>query len=119
MFAACRLVQIVSASNQSLGDMVDQLPKAVSTPEIRIFSDDEKKFGIVLAIKKDLGNKFPLVDIDGIRLDFGDGWALIRASNTQPALTLRFGANDSYRLMEFQEIVQESLLRADLNLNFL
>lgn len=118
MFAACRLLQIVSESNQSLGEMVGQLPKAVSTPEIRIFCEDEKKFGIVQEIKKDFGNKFPMVDIDGIRLDFGDGWALVRASNTQPALTLRFEASNSCRLKEFQQIVQDSLLKIDLNLNF-
>ncbi len=118
IFAACRLLQILSASERSLGDRVAALPKAVTTPEIRVDCADESKFAVVKELKRRFQDRYPIVDIDGIRLDFGDGWALVRASNTQPVLTLRFEADSRERLNEIQKIVQEPLKRIDASLMF-
>ncbi len=118
IYAACRLMQILSASDCSLGDMVEALPKAIATPEIRVNCPDESKFEVVRELKRHFHELYPLVDIDGIRIDFGDGWALVRASNTQPVLTLRFEADNRKRLEEIQKIVQEPLMGIDSNLNF-
>jgi len=119
IFAACRLLQILSASNRPLSKMIQNLPRTATTPEIRVACPDEQKFKIVQRIKSHFANQYPMTHIDGVRLDFGDGWALIRASNTQPALTLRFEAKTAERLEEIQKIVRESLKKDNFDFNFL
>ena len=66
-------------------DLLADVPRFVSTPEIRVDCPDDKKFGIVEEAKKHFGAKYKVIDVDGVRVLFGDGWGLIRASNTQPA----------------------------------
>jgi len=79
-----------------------------STPEIRFECPDDKKFKIVERAKE-VFRDYPLYDIDGIRITFDKGWGLIRASNTQPALVLRFEANDEASLQEIKEFVEGKL----------
>ncbi|MBU2590735.1 MAG: phosphomannomutase/phosphoglucomutase [Nitrospinae bacterium] len=90
IYASCRLLQILSNSDQTISDMLADLPKTFTTPEIRIDCPDSEKFNIVADMTKELKEKYNVVDVDGARVIFEDGWGLIRASNTQPILVLRF-----------------------------
>jgi phosphomannomutase/phosphoglucomutase len=72
--------------------MLAGLPRTYSTPEIRIYASEEVKFKIVDEVRKDLTLKYPVIDIDGVRAIFPKGWGLVRASNTQAVLVLRFEA---------------------------
>jgi phosphomannomutase/phosphoglucomutase len=80
----------------------------VSTPEIRLDCPDEVKFQVVQKMKEAFKD-YPMVDIDGLRVQFQRGWALVRASNTQPALVLRFEAQDEASLGEIRRTVEERL----------
>lgn len=112
IYAACRLLEYVAESGKTLKELVDSLPKYISTPQTRIFAPDERKFKIVEELKSYFKNKFfKIIDIDGVRLEWKDGWAVVRASNTQPQLTLRAEANSEKRLEEIKRIVEESLLQ--------
>ncbi len=120
LYAGCRLLEILSKSDEPLSEMFEGLPITVSTPELRLPCPENVKFRIVKDLAKIFREWFDVVEIDGIRINFPDGWALIRASNTQPVLTLRFEADTQPRLKEIQEMVQEYLINyepfADLNL---
>ena len=70
---------------------------------------DEKKFEIVRELTEDFRRQYEVIDIDGVRVNFGDGWALIRASNTQPVIVLRFEANNEARLIKLVGIVKEKM----------
>jgi len=110
IYAACRLLEYVAESGKPLKELVASLPKYVSTPQTRIFAPDERKFEIVEELKRYFqGKYYKIVDIDGVRLEWDDGWAVVRASNTQPQLTLRAEANSGKRLEEIKRIVEESL----------
>lgn len=102
IFASLKMAEFVSKIN-NLADYVDNLPKGFSTPEIRIDYPEDKKFEIIDEFKKEikkLGWKF--IGIDGARIDFPNGWALVRASNTQPQLTLRFEGDTKKDLEEIK-----------------
>lgn len=127
IYAAARLLEYVAQSGKSLAELIDSLPKYVSTPQTRIFAPEERKFGIVEELKKYFQDKqtrfvgqfqtgfevkrgsFNLLTIDGVRLEWPDGWAVVRASNTQPQLTLRAEATSEKRLEEIKKIVKEAL----------
>jgi phosphomannomutase/phosphoglucomutase len=79
------------------------------TPEIRIDCPDDKKFQIVAELTEHFRAKYDVVDIDGVRVNMKDGWALMRASNTQPVLVLRFEAKTQDRLKEIMQLVQDQL----------
>ena len=89
--------------------MLTDLPKTAYTPEIRIDCPDDKKFKIVLELTEIFRNQYEVIDIDGVRINFGDGWALIRASNTQPVLVLRFEAATDVRLKELVQIIKTQI----------
>jgi phosphomannomutase / phosphoglucomutase len=112
IYAALRLLEILArrpaGGRRKLTDIVDRLPKMVNTPEIRITCNESDKFRIVDEIKKTLdGHRYQ--DIDGVRIEFPDGWGLIRASNTQPALILRFEADTQERLEEIRGLIEQKL----------
>jgi phosphomannomutase/phosphoglucomutase len=92
MYGACRLLRIVADTGLTVKQMMADVPKFVSTPEIRVDCPDEKKFAIVDSAKKHFSAIHRVIDVDGVRVLFGDGWGLIRASNTQPVLVMRFEA---------------------------
>ncbi|PIQ96349.1 MAG: phosphomannomutase [Nitrospinae bacterium CG11_big_fil_rev_8_21_14_0_20_56_8] len=108
-FAACRVLEIVARSEGKLSDMLADIPKTAYTPEIRIDCPDSRKFQIVRELTEHFRGKYDVVDIDGVRVNFGDGWALVRASNTQPVLVLRFEAETQPRLKELVGIMKEQL----------
>lgn len=89
IYAGARIIEILSKEDKPLSRMLEDLPKTYVSPEIRIPSSDNLKFQVVEEVKK-YYKDFPMIDVDGVRVDFGDGWALVRASNTQPVLVLRF-----------------------------
>jgi phosphomannomutase/phosphoglucomutase len=111
IYASCRLLQLLSNTDRPLSVLVRSLPFYWSTPEIRAECTEAEKFGIVRDLKEQFGRKYQTVDIDGIRIRFDDGWALIRASNTQPILVLRFEAKTRERMEEIQNLVKEKLVR--------
>jgi phosphomannomutase / phosphoglucomutase len=113
VYAALRVYEIASANSQPLSALVADLPHTVSTPEIRVDCEEELKFKLVEETKKRLaGGKQAINDIDGVRVDFGDGWGLVRASNTQPVLVLRFEAPTQARLDEIRTHVEAALKQA-------
>ena len=109
IYAALRVFEIASAHSGRISDLLADLPRSVSTPEIRIDCEEEKKFALVSQAKAILSPGRKVTDIDGIRVDFGDGWGLIRASNTQPVLVLRFEAGDAPRLEEIRSLFLDAL----------
>jgi phosphomannomutase/phosphoglucomutase len=105
IFASLRLVSILSRANEPLSAMIDRLPQYFSTPEIRLDCPEEMKFGLVERLKEAFKKDYQVIDIDGARILFGDGWGLVRASNTQPALVVRFEAKTQKRLEEIESLV--------------
>lgn len=112
IYASARLAEILARSDRKLSEMLADLPKAYSTPEIRVYASDEVKFRIVEEVKKELGEKYPVVDIDGVRVSYPKGWALVRASNTQAALVLRYEAETPEDLEAIKKEVGGTLERA-------
>jgi phosphomannomutase/phosphoglucomutase len=102
IYGAARLMKIVSESGGRLEDLLADVPRYVSTPEIRIDCADDLKFGIVAAAVRHFAATREVVGVDGARVLFGDGWGLIRASNTQPVLVARYEARTRERLAEIQ-----------------
>ncbi len=98
LYAACRLADIVARSGGPLSRLLEGIPRMASTPEIRVECSDEAKFRIVAEAVKEFSQRYEVIDVDGARVRMPGGWALIRASNTQPILVLRFEAEDERRL---------------------
>ncbi|MGH7663973.1 MAG: phosphomannomutase/phosphoglucomutase [Gemmatimonadaceae bacterium] len=110
LYAAARLLRIVADSGKSVAGMLSDVQHFVATPEIRVDCPDDRKFGIVEDAVRYFKSKYDVVDVDGARVLFGDGWGLIRASNTQPVLVLRFEARTAERLAAIRAEI-ESWLR--------
>jgi phosphomannomutase / phosphoglucomutase len=98
MYGAARLLRILAAGKETIKQALADVPDFVSTPEIRIDVDEEKKFGLVDKAVKHFKSKHKVIDVDGVRVLFGDGWGLIRASNTQPVIVARYEAQSKERL---------------------
>jgi phosphomannomutase/phosphoglucomutase len=112
IYAAARLAEILSRTERKLSDILSDLPKTYSTPEIRIYASDEVKFKIVDEVRLKLAERYPVNDIDGIRVTYPRGWALVRASNTQAALVLRYEAETPEDLEAIRREVGQELERA-------
>ncbi|MFW6092335.1 MAG: phosphomannomutase/phosphoglucomutase [Pseudomonadota bacterium] len=119
LYAAARLLEIVGGTDQSIDELVAQFPVTFSTPEIKVTTTEQAKFEIVdrLAGEGDFGTG-AITAIDGLRVDFADGWGLIRPSNTSPVLSLRFEADDADALERIQALFQEQLTRIAPDLSF-
>ncbi|MBX6422410.1 phosphomannomutase/phosphoglucomutase [Thermosulfurimonas sp. F29] len=112
VYASLRLAEIVSESERPLSEMLADLPRTWSTPEIRTECPDEIKFRVVEELVRTLKEEgFEVIDVDGARVVFPDGWGLVRASNTQPVLVLRFEARSPERLEEIRKTIEEKLAR--------
>ncbi len=109
IFASARIVEILSNSGKKLSELIDEMPHYYSTPEIRIKCDDEEKFMIVENIREIFKDRYDIIDIDGVRIQFDNGWGLIRASNTEPAIILRFESVSKKGLKNIKEIVMSEL----------
>jgi len=111
IYATGRLLELLGESGRTLNELLADVPPAYATPEIRRDCPDEVKFRVVESLKSKLAQRFPLIDLDGVRFNFPGGWGLVRASNTQPALVLRFEAETEAILQEMQELVESFLAR--------
>ncbi len=109
VYASCRLIDIAASSDIPLTAMLADVPKTVSTPEIRVECPDEEKFPLIERLKERLSKDHEIIDVDGVRVVFPDGWALARASNTQPVLVLRFEALTEERLQEMRDLVEGAI----------
>jgi phosphomannomutase/phosphoglucomutase len=98
VYGAARLIRIVADSGKSVRELLADVPRFVSTPEIRVPCDDDRKFAIVEEAVRHFGSKYETIDIDGVRIQFEHGWGLIRASNTQPVMVMRFEADTADQL---------------------
>jgi len=112
IYASARLLEIVSRSQEKVSRFLSDLPEMFNTPEIRIYASDEVKFRIVELVKEEL-KKDPeikeIIDIDGVRAVYESGWGLLRASNTQPVLVLRFEATSQEELQNIRNRVQAAM----------
>jgi len=106
IYASGRLLEILSQTEKRIPELFSDLPKTYSTPEIRVDCPDEIKFNLVEKVRDSFRQEYPIVDVDGVRIIFPDGWGLVRASNTQPVLVLRFEARSPERLKEIRALVE-------------
>jgi phosphomannomutase/phosphoglucomutase len=111
IYASARLLEIVTRSEQSLSQLLSDLPITYNTPEIRVYASDQVKFTIVEEVKKELAHKYPIIDIDGVRAIYPNGWALVRPSNTQEVLVLRFEADTVEALQAIRKEVEGMIER--------
>ncbi|HEX9787031.1 MAG TPA: phosphomannomutase/phosphoglucomutase [Candidatus Binatia bacterium] len=109
IYASLRLLEILANSGKPLSSLLADLPPSVSTPEIRVDCPDERKFIIAAKATEYFRQHYEVIEIDGVRVRFADGWGLIRASNTQPALVLRFEARSEAKLKEYRALVEQKL----------
>ena len=109
IYAACRMLEVLDKDTRPLSQHLADLPDLFSTPEIRVDCPDEIKFNLVRSAVTEFKKKYKVIDIDGARLEFPDGWGLVRASNTQPVLVMRFEAASQKRLEEIRKIVEDQI----------
>ena len=114
IYAGARLLEILSTERKELEELLAGVPSLVSTPEIRMDCPDDKKFQVVAALASEFKKEYQVIDVDGARVVFDGGWGLIRASNTQPVLVLRFEAEDQKTLQEIQKIFMDKLAKKGL-----
>lgn len=106
MYGAARLLRIVADTGKSVKEMMKDVPRFVSTPEIRIDCADDIKFAIVEKARKHFAALYDVIDVDGVRVLLDDGWGLIRASNTQPVLVMRFEARTAEDLGAIRDVME-------------
>jgi len=109
LFAAARLLHYVAELGGPLSRLLADLPATVSTPELRVDCADERKFAIVERAAQHFAARYPVSTLDGVRITFPDGWGLLRASNTQPVLVLRFEAGSEAALAAYRTEVEDWL----------
>ncbi len=111
IYSSLRLLEIMGKGDRPLSEYLSDVPKTYSTPEIRIDCPDNVKFDVVKKLTDYYRNKFDIIDIDGVRILLDDGWGLVRSSNTQPILVLRFEGQSEEALGRIQDMVREDLAR--------
>jgi phosphomannomutase/phosphoglucomutase len=114
IYAGARLLEILTNENKDLQEFLAGVPTPVNTPEIRLDCPDDRKFQVVADLASEFKEEYQVIDVDGARVVFNGGWGLIRASNTQPVLVLRFEAADQKTLQEIRKIFMEKLAEKGL-----
>lgn len=109
LYAGARALEICARQGSDPRALILDLPETFATPEIRKQCPESAKKPVIDALKKHFVPKFDSVTVDGLRVEFGDAWALVRASNTEPALVLRFEADSRSRLRQVRALVEERL----------
>ncbi len=109
LYAAGRLLEILAESDMPLSELLADLPRFKSTPEIKVPCPDDEKFEVVAKLRDRLAADHEVVDIDGVRLEMPEGWGLVRASNTSPTLVMRFEAETDEALAKIREIMESAL----------
>jgi len=115
VYAGARLLELLSRGTRTLADLASELPVMINTPELRIDCPDEQKFAVVAAVTQQLRDDpqvKSVVDVDGVRAKFADGWGLVRASNTQPALVMRCEAETQERLAAIRTLIETHVAAA-------
>lgn len=117
LYVAARLMQILSETTETSAEVFSRFETGIATPEIKVPVSEEAKFALMQRLL-DLADfsAAKLITLDGLRAEYDDGWGLVRASNTSPALLLRFEADTEARLAEIQQEFKALMLRADKNL---
>lgn len=100
---ALKALEILSKSEKSISEILDEMPKLLATPEIILAAPDDVKFDIIKRVHDQLATQYEVVTVDGARAIFENGWGLVRASNTQPAITLRFEAYTQADIVSYME----------------
>lgn len=100
---ALRTLEIISKSGKTVAELFDEIPKLVATPEIILGAPDALKWQIIDEVTDSLKDKYEVITLDGVRAQFENGWGLVRASNTQPAITLRFEARTRPEVVEYMQ----------------
>ncbi len=119
LYAAIKLINILANSAEKIGDIIDNLPKTYSTPEIRFEVDEARKFAIVEAVKEDLQSEnAEISDIDGVRVLSKDGWWLLRASNTQAVLVARCESESEAGLEKLKKHLSGILAKNAVEIDF-
>ena len=106
IYASCRVMEILAKKKKEVTELLADLPTSFTTPEIRVDCPDDIKFRLAEKVCEHFRGKYDVVDIDGVRVKFPDGWGLVRASNTQPVLVLRFEAITQERLTEYRTMME-------------
>ncbi len=101
---ALKTLEIIANSNKTISQIFDEIPKLVATPEIILNAPDATKFQIIQEISDTLAKQYEVITLDGVRAAFSNGWGMVRASNTQPAITLRFEAYTKPQIVEYMKI---------------
>ena len=109
IYASLRLLELLGREGRSLSELLADLPTTHSTPEIRIDCPESLKFAVVHDLTEYYRGRYPVIDTDGVRVTMPDGWGLVRASNTQPILVLRFEADSREALERVQGTVMRDL----------
>src|SRR6267142_7045926 len=109
IYSAARLLELIARDGRPLGRMLDDVPRTFASPEIRFDFPEEKKFRAVELAKERLRKHGKTIEVDGVRLIVDGGWGLVRASNTQPLLVLRWEANSEARLREIQRLIEDTV----------
>jgi phosphomannomutase / phosphoglucomutase len=109
IYAGARLLEILSNTDGAVSSLLEGIRPTVNTPEIRVDCSDDKKFDVVRAFTEEYKRRYEVIALDGARVIFRHGWGLVRASNTQPVLVLRFEADTAEHLSEIQNEVEASL----------
>lgn len=111
VYAGARVMEMLADQNLAASELLSDVPSAVTTPEIRVECPDARKFDLVEEAKAHFsGLGYNIIDVDGMRIKFDDGWGLLRASNTQPSLVLRFEAPDDARMSEMRSLIEGWLI---------
>jgi phosphomannomutase/phosphoglucomutase len=111
ILASCKFLELVARESRPVSAHFDTLPHLFATPELKAPCPDDKKFAVVEELAREFKQRYETVDIDGVRVIFPDGWGLVRASNTNPYLTLRFEATSRPALEAMQQTVYDALRR--------
>ncbi len=109
IYSSARLLELVSRTEQPVSSLLADVPRTFSTPEIRVDCPEDQKFEVVRRAQEFFASRYQAVTVDGVRVTFPDGWGLVRASNTQPLLVLRFEAQTPERLAEIQRLVEDKV----------
>ncbi len=112
IYAGARLIEIMSNSDEPVSNQLADIPSTFNTPEIRVDCPDEKKFEVVRALTGEFKKTHEVIDIDGARILFENGWGLVRASNTQPVIVMRFEADSEAHLAQIRATVTAWLTNA-------
>ncbi len=111
IYAGARLIEILSKTNGPLSSLLADVPTMFNTPEIRVDCPDEKKFEVVRILTEEFKKTHEVIDIDGARILFEHGWGLVRVSNTQPVIVMRFEADSQNQLEQIQKLVASAAQR--------